>query len=234
MMADGIRSIGEEISAKRTNYPHSIALVDGDRELTYQELDHRANRFAGYLARCGTLPGDTVAICMERSFDWIVAALGVIRAAAAYVPLDCLWPESRLQFAVRDSGATAVVARSNLLGRLRVNACGIDPCRDSAVIDATPQLAGMPIQPDRLAYVIYTSGSTGYPKGVEITHANLNHLIRWHVGTFGSRGVIAPVMWRVSDLTRPSGRFGQIFLRVQPSAWQRIPCARRRSSFGNG
>jgi amino acid adenylation domain-containing protein len=122
---------------------------------------------------------------MERSFDWIVAALGIMRAGAAYVPLDSAWPDERLRYAVNDSGATALVARAALLDRLHVKARGIDPCRDAAAIAAAPNVVPGPVQPESLAYVIYTSGSTGVPKGVEITHANLSHLIRWHRDAFG-------------------------------------------------
>ena len=133
----------------------------------------------------GVAPGGTVAICMERSFDWIIAALGIMRAGAAYVPLDSAWPDSRLRFAVKDSGATVLVARAAVLGRLGGEARGIDPCRDGAAIAATPTAARRPIEPESLAYVIYTSGSTGVPKGVEITHANLAHLTQWHQDAFG-------------------------------------------------
>jgi non-ribosomal peptide synthetase component F len=70
------------------NHPHTIALRDGDRQLSYDELNRTVDRFAGYLAQLGFVSGGTVAICMERSFDWIVAALGIMRAGAAYAPLD--------------------------------------------------------------------------------------------------------------------------------------------------
>ena len=179
-----VRSVPEQISELRDNCPHSIALSYGDQELNYEELDCRANRFAGHLMQLGIAPGDTVAICMERSFDWIVAALGIMRASAAYVPLDSAWPNSRLRFAVKDSGATALVARAELLDRIQVKARGIDPCRDAAAIAAAPGVARRPVDLESFAYVIYTSGSTGVPKGVEITHANLGHLIRWHRDTF--------------------------------------------------
>jgi non-ribosomal peptide synthetase component F len=71
---------------------------------------------------------------MERSFEWIVAALGIMRSGAAYVPLDSAWPDSRLRFAVQDSGATVFVARAGLIERLQLKASGLDPCRDAAVI----------------------------------------------------------------------------------------------------
>ena len=180
-----VRPVPEQISDLRDTSPHSIALSYGDRQLSYEELDHRADRFAGHLMQLGIVSGESVAICMERSFDWIVAALGIMRAGAAYVPLDSAWPDSRLRFALEDSGATVLVARTALLDHLQVKARAIDPCRDAAAIAATPRVARRPVQPESLAYVIYTSGSTGVPKGVEITHANLCHLIRWHRDTFG-------------------------------------------------
>ena len=180
-----IQPVAEQISDRRAHYPHSIALSYADRQLSYEEVDNRADRFAGYLAQCGVGTGGTVAICMERSFDWIVAALGIMRAGAAYVPLDSAWPDSRLRFAVRDSGATVLVARAKLLDRLQVKARGIDPSRDAAAIAAAPGVAPRTVEAESLAYVIYTSGSTGVPKGVEITHANLCHLVRWHIDAFG-------------------------------------------------
>jgi amino acid adenylation domain-containing protein len=177
--------VSEQISELGENVPHSIALSCGDLRLSYAELVHRADRFAAYLVRLGLASGEAVAICMERSCDWIVAALGVMRAGAAYVPLDSAWPDSRLRFAVKNSGATILVARAALLDRLQVRVRGVDPCRDAAAIATAPIVAPRPIQPESLAYVIYTSGSAGVPKGVEITHANLSHLVRWHRDAFG-------------------------------------------------
>jgi amino acid adenylation domain-containing protein len=183
-MPGELRPITAQISELRNNCPHSIALSYGDQQLSYEDLDRRADRFAGHLMQLGIVSGDTVAICMERSVDWIVAALGIMRAGAAYVPLDSAWPDSRLRFAVKDSDAAALVARATLLDRLQIKARGIDPCRDAATIAAAPEAASRPIQLESLAYVIYTSGSTGVPKGVEITHGNLSNLIRWHWETF--------------------------------------------------
>ena len=176
--------VTEQIKMLAATGPNSVALSYGDQQLSYEELDCAADRFARYLAQCGAIGGDAVAICMERSFDWIVAALGIMRAGAAYVPLDSAWPDSRLRFAVKDSRATILVARAELLGRLDVPARGIDPRRDAAAIAAAPRVAHAPVKPESLAYVIYTSGSTGVPKGIEIMHANLCHLIAWHLDAF--------------------------------------------------
>jgi len=183
--------VPEQISAQRTSSPHSPALAHGEQVLSYEELNRAADRFARHLMQLGVVSGDTVAICMERSFDWIIAALGIMRAGAAYVPLDSVWPDARLCFAVNDSGAKALVARSALLDRLQVKARGIDPRRDAAEPTRTPTTTSTTkskvaefVEPESLAYVIYTSGSTGVPKGVEITHANLAHLVRWHRDAF--------------------------------------------------
>ncbi len=182
------RPVPEQISDLLDLAPHAIALSDGNQQLTYHELDRRADQFAGYLVELGVVSGGTVAICMERSFDWIIAALGIMRAGAAYVPLDSSWPDARLSFAVKDSGVTVLVGRQALLDRLQCeeqgSVQGVDPARDAEAIAATPLLARRTLAPESLAYMIYTSGSMGRPKGVEITHANLNHLVRWHRETF--------------------------------------------------
>ena len=133
--------VPEQISSHRIISPHSPALAQGEQVLSYEELDRGADQFAGHLTQLGVVPGDTVAICMERSFDWIVAALGIMRAGVAYVPLDSAWPDARLRYAVNDSGAKVLVARSALLDRLQVKARGIDPqsidpCHDAAAIAA--------------------------------------------------------------------------------------------------
>ena len=186
MTAD-FRSVPEQISEIAERYPDSVALSDSERQLNYRGLNRRADRFAGYLAQLGVESGGTVALSMERSFDWTIAALGILRAGAAYVPLDSAWPDARLSYAVKDSGATVLVARDALLDRLHLRVQGlvrcVDPARDAAAI-AAAVLVRRTIDPESLAYVIYTSGSTRAPKGVEITHSNLNHLVRWHRDTF--------------------------------------------------
>jgi amino acid adenylation domain-containing protein len=174
-----VLSVPEQISAAAQLTPDFVALSYGDRQLRYGELDQRADRFAAYLGQLGVGPGTTAAICMERSFDWIVAALGIMRAGAAYAPLDSAWPDSRLSFALEDSDATVMVATAALLDRLDTKRCGVDPRRDAERIAAAPQFVPVSVDLGGLAYVIYTSGSTGTPKGVEITHANLIHLARW-------------------------------------------------------
>jgi amino acid adenylation domain-containing protein len=179
-----VHLLSEQIAQASDAYPNSIALSCGERNLTYKDFDLAADGFAAHLSRLGTIAGSTVVICMERSFDWVIAALGAMRAGAGYVPLDPAWPDSRLRFAINDSGPAVVVARTQLLDRLQLGIPCVDPARDAADIASAPNATCKPILPESLAYLIYTSGSTGTPKGVEITHANLAHLIGWHLETF--------------------------------------------------
>jgi amino acid adenylation domain-containing protein len=179
-----VHLVPEQIHAAAELYPNSTALCRGEEQLGYAELDRRANLFAGYLQKRGVRPGDSVAICLERSFEWIISALGIMRAGAAYVALEPAWPEHRLRYAIENSSAALLVSCAPSLARLQMERQGIDPCRDAAAIAACDEFRGVAPNPDRLAYLIYTSGSTGVPKGVEITHANLAHLTRWHRHAF--------------------------------------------------
>jgi amino acid adenylation domain-containing protein len=185
-----LHTVPEQLARQR---PDCIALRHGSRGLSYAELHTAARQFANYLAQQNVSRGSTVAICMERSFDWIVAAFGVLLTGAAYVPLDTTWPDARLRFALRDSGAKAIVAQPEVLARMEDelregDIHGIDLGRDERAIATAPEYPLEPVDPDGLAYIIYTSGSSGTPKGVEITHRNLSHLVKWHVSTFGITG----------------------------------------------
>jgi len=162
--------------------PGSIALRDATGTLSYGELNQRADRLAGLLVSLGAGEGRPVAICLSRSFDQIVAELAAMRAGAAFVPIDPAWPDERVQHIVADSGAAVFIAPAGLSGRISTSAVALDLA--TASFGATTIL-GKSAEVGDLAYIIYTSGSTGVPKGVEITHANLGHLIDWHLEAFG-------------------------------------------------
>lgn len=164
--------------------PQATALRCGLATMSYKELDRKSSQFAAYLAQSGIMPGSTVALCLERSFDWVVAALGIMRSGSAYLPLDSGWSVERLCFAIQDSGAALLVASSELGHRLGLSIPAVDPERDASLLHAAGTAVRKRIDSESTAYVIYTSGSTGVPKGVEITHANLAHLVSWHVTTF--------------------------------------------------
>ncbi|HEY0812342.1 MAG TPA: non-ribosomal peptide synthetase [Pseudonocardia sp.] len=162
-------------AAARPDHP---AVVDETGRVTYAELQRRSGLLAARLAEHGVGPGSCVGIFLDRSTDFVVAAYAVLRAGAAYLPLDIATPGERLAFVLADAGTAVVVTRD----------AGALPTGPWTTVDVTEQGAGAPggvaPGPDDLAYVIYTSGSTGSPKGVELTHTNLINLVDWHVEAF--------------------------------------------------
>ncbi|QER90436.1 non-ribosomal peptide synthetase [Streptomyces tendae] len=156
-------------------------------QLTFAELDALSNQFAHQLAQLGLRPEDRIAVCLEPSSALAVALLGIMKAGAAYVPLDSRYPAERLRHLLDDSGARAVVADTGTEPVL--------PATEAATIlldERFTQLAGLPsappatvVCPDGVACVIYTSGSTGVPKGVMITHRGLVNLARAAADEFG-------------------------------------------------
>ena len=155
--------------------PDAIAATDGKVSLSYAELDRRANQLARFLQKRGVKPQTLVGVCLERSVDMLVAVLGVLKAGAAYVPIDPAYPKDRIAFVVQDSQAQVLITQSSLLGILpETSAHKIHMDADWASIakerDKTPETQTNANGP---AYVIYTSGSTGKPKGVEILHQNV-------------------------------------------------------------
>ncbi|HZF13819.1 MAG TPA: amino acid adenylation domain-containing protein, partial [Thermoanaerobaculia bacterium] len=147
--------------------PDAVAVVAEGERLTYGELDRQANRLARHLRSAGVRPGDRVALSLERSAGMVAAILGVLKAGAAYVPLDPAHPAERIAFAREDSGAALLVTETDLEAARRESA----------------QRFAVPVDPSFPAYVIYTSGSTGKPKGVVVSHANVDRLFtatdRW-------------------------------------------------------
>lgn len=163
-----------------TRDPAQVAVVSDDAQLTYGELNAKANQLARELRDCGVGRESLVGICIDRSLDMAVGILGILKAGAAYVPLDPDYPEGRLAWLLNDSAVSLVVTKTSLASRLSVSKAGVVLLdRDSSDINknSTANLDDQP-EPNDLAYVIYTSGSTGDPKGVMIEHANLaNYLL---------------------------------------------------------
>jgi amino acid adenylation domain-containing protein len=175
------------VVAQAADSPEQLAVTDGRESLTYAALDRRASRLADVLRGLDAGPDTVVALYLDRSPAFVVAALGVLLAGAAYLPLDPAAPGERLAFMLEDAAPRAVVTDSRLAGRLPA---GPWPRVDVHVAGtgAAPPARHRPVRDEHLAYVIYTSGSTGRPKGVEITHAALANLVAWHRGAFGVSG----------------------------------------------
>ncbi|MFI6639118.1 amino acid adenylation domain-containing protein [Streptomyces sp. NPDC050504] len=168
------RPLHERVADWAARTPAAQAVTDGAERLDYAALDARARSVAARLHAAGVRPGQLVGVALPRGADLVATLLGVLRAGAAYVPLDPDYPEERLRFLCEDAGLPAVVSRGAALERLPEGAwTAVD-------LDApAPEGAQAPepaVSPDDLAYVIYTSGSTGRPKGVQVTHRNVARL----------------------------------------------------------
>lgn len=162
--------------------PNRTALIFENQELTYAQLNARANQLAHYLSSLGARPGKFVGIFMERSVEMIVAVLGVLKSGAACIPLDSVYPKERLAFMLEDSGAPVVVAQQAQAATLPVSGARL-VCLDSEwqAISKEPENAPqVAVTPEDWMYVIYTSGSTGRPKGVVVPHRVLVNLVAWH------------------------------------------------------
>lgn len=160
-------------------HPSAVALRHGGSTLSYADLDSRANALARQLHRLGVGPDMVVGVRLERSLDLIVAVLGVLRAGAAYTPLDPAYPADRLAYMLADSGARALITSSGSAPTGDVPALCLDTLTSEPW--APPPPSGVTL--DHLAYVIYTSGSTGRPKGVAMPHRALSNLLAWQVAS---------------------------------------------------
>jgi amino acid adenylation domain-containing protein/non-ribosomal peptide synthase protein (TIGR01720 family) len=158
--------------------PDAVAVVFEDQQLTYQELNARANQLAHYLKTLGVKPEVLVGICVERSLDTIVGILGILKAGGAYVPLDPAYPQERLAFMLEDSAVSVLLTQSYLNEQLPTHLAQF-VYLDKDWEDISQQREDNPIlavTAKSLAYVIYTSGSTGKPKGVLLEHQGLCNL----------------------------------------------------------
>jgi amino acid adenylation domain-containing protein len=157
--------------------PDAIAVVAEDGALTYRQLSDRSERLAWHLAARHIGPGKLVGVFTERSTDLVVAILGILRAGAAYVPVDPTFPSERVATIASDAELAAIVSHTSLLEK-------IPPAQDQVVvldrdreeIAAAPETSCVPAAASDLAYVIYTSGSTGRPKGVQVEHRQVARL----------------------------------------------------------
>ncbi|HEX8151320.1 MAG TPA: amino acid adenylation domain-containing protein, partial [Pyrinomonadaceae bacterium] len=174
--------------ARRT--PHETALSDGERRMSYEELDAQSNRLARHLRALGVGPEVRVAVCLRRSPDMVAAVLGVLKAGGAYVPLDPSYPTERLSFMLEDAAAPVLLTEEVLVDRLPSH-WGYVLCVDSeaeAIAGCGAEELDGGAAPDNLAYVIYTSGSTGRPKGVMVTHGGLANYLSWCVRAYDAGG----------------------------------------------
>ncbi|MFB2970447.1 amino acid adenylation domain-containing protein [Aerosakkonema sp. BLCC-F183] len=169
--------------------PDAVALIFEDEELTYRELNAKANQLAHYLISFGVKAEELVGICVDRSVEMIIGILGILKAGGAYVPLDPAYPQERLAFMLEDAGVSVLLTQASLLATLPKHKARVF-CLDKDWQEVALQSEENPsleLTPNHLAYVIYTSGSTGKPKGVLIEHLGLCNLVTAQIDLFDVR-----------------------------------------------
>ena len=175
------RPVFVQVAEQAARTPDAIAVVDATEQLTYAELQARANRFAHELVEAGVEPGSLVGILMDRQIPLLVTMLAVFQTGAAYVPIDPTFPPERQEFMLADSQAPVLVTEERYLGTIDSGLSSVICVdRDSERIVGHPsEPLGVEVDPDDRAYIIYTSGSTGRPKGVETTHRGVSNLLAY-------------------------------------------------------
>ena len=163
--------------------PDSIAIIYQEQQLTYRELNNRANQIAHYLQKLGVKPNALVGICVERSLGMLVGLLGILKSGCAYVPLDPTYPQERLHFMLQDTQVSVLLTSRSLVTEMPE--CDsqlvlLDADWDKIEQEREENLVSE-VNPESLGYVIYTSGSTGKPKGVQMTQVALCNLILWQL-----------------------------------------------------
>jgi amino acid adenylation domain-containing protein len=205
-------TVTELFAAAAARVPDAVAVVCEDEAVSYAQLDAAATRLAGVLAAAGAGPEQVVAVVMDRSAALVAAVLGVLKAGAAYLPVDPGYPAQRVAFMLADARPAVVIASAEAAGNL--------PALDDVpvLVAGDPGLAGQMagagvgggaakgrgvLRPEHPAYVIYTSGSTGQPKGVAVTHGALVNYVAWAAAAYQA-GTGDAVAWHSSlavDLT---------------------------------
>lgn len=178
--------VHQMIESQARKNPETTAVLFNGAQLTYRQLDERANQLAHYLIRAGVKPDSLVGLCMERSLEMVVGILGVLKSGGAYVPLDPEYPAERLRFMIEDSRTQVLLTQAHLAGKLPAgdaNVCSLDSGWDEIAAEST-EVPRIPVQMDHQAYMIYTSGSTGVPKGVMIPHRALRNHMLWMAREF--------------------------------------------------
>ncbi|MEH2456005.1 non-ribosomal peptide synthetase [Nostoc sp.] len=219
--------------------PDNIAVVFEDQQLTYQELNTRANQLAHYLQKLGVKPDVLVGIYLERSFWMVIGLLGILKAGAAYVPLDPSYPAERQAYIIADTHTPLVLTQQHLAAGLatdKVQLLCIDSDWSVIAEEKTENLVTQTTY-ENLAYVIYTSGSTGKPKGTLITHQGLVNYLSWCTQAYtveqGSGTLVhSPLGFdlTVTSLFSPLLVGRQVELLPENQGIEALSCALRRSS----
>ncbi|PYS20674.1 MAG: non-ribosomal peptide synthetase [Acidobacteria bacterium] len=182
----GEQCVHELFAAQTARTPEAVAVVCGEQQLTYRQLNQRANQLAHYLQQQGVGPDILVGVMLERSLEIVVALLAILKAGGAYVPLDSQYPKERLAFMIEDAQLRLLLTQAELdsaLPTTNVEVVYLD--RDwERIAEQSAEHPHSRVMVDNLAYVIYTSGSTGQPNGVQVSHGGLLNFVSWHLEAF--------------------------------------------------
>jgi amino acid adenylation domain-containing protein len=175
------RYLPDLIADQAARTPAAVAVTFGEEQLTYRELDVRANQLARHLRQRGVGPDTLVGICVERSLEMVVGLLGILKAGGAYVPLDPEYPKDRLAFMLEDAAVPVLLTQANLASTLPAGTAQLIRLDADWPAIARESDAGLEsgAQAGQLAYMIYTSGSTGRPKGAMNTHEGILNRLQW-------------------------------------------------------
>lgn len=167
---------------KADRHPENTAIVYQEHQITYRELDQRSNQMANALLAKGIKEGMYVPVWLDRSLEWAVAVLGILKTGAAYVPIDPAYPAKRVGYILSDTDARIIITNPTLGNLLQKNGKTeiFDLENISSLDGLSVEQPDLRIHSNGLAYTIYTSGSTGKPKGVMVEHQAIQHLVTWH------------------------------------------------------
>lgn len=172
-------SLGSLFEAQVVRSPEATASLCDGSEVSYAELNRRANQLARRLSGLGVGRGARVGVCLERSVEMVIGLLAVLKSGAAYVPLDPAYPLDRLAFMVSDAGIEVLLSQEHLVGSLPRTGAQVLCLGSWEATDEDERNLHVPVAPDDLAYVLYTSGSTGRPKGVPVVHRSAVNRLAW-------------------------------------------------------
>ena len=173
-----------EIQAAKS--PNAIAVVFEEQQLTYKELNQKANQLAHYLQTLGVKPETLVGVCVDRSLEMMISLLGILKAGGAYVPLDPAYPKERLASIAEDAQFPVLLTQKHLLNLLppyQGQTVYVEEDKQKFTVQSIDNLV-TDVESNNLVYVLYTSGSTGKPKGVAIEHRSAVALIEWARGFY--------------------------------------------------
>ncbi len=230
--------IHQLFEAQAAKTPEATALIFGESEISYRELNARGNRLANYLQKRGVGRENLVGVCLERSPEMITAILAILKSGGAYLPIDPEYPEARISFMLEDSGAKILITQAEALSKWsmdigQLTTICLDRAAETIAAESEGNLTG-DVAADNLAYVIYTSGSTGRPKGVAIEHRNTCALLHWAKTVFDAadlQGVLAVTSicfdLSVFEIFTPLSWGGTVILGEDALAFADLPAKNR-------